>query len=217
MTGKLSPAEDGPGNEAKPELRASYADRDQVVEMLRVAAGDGRLTAAELDERVEAALTARTYHDLEQLTADLPAVPGAPGAPGQEAKDVIRIDRKGTNARRDGDWVVPRRMEIRAVGCTVTLDFTAAVITQPTLEIEAEVRGGNLILVTRPGIEVDTDDMAMTGGTVKVRPHAGPKAPVILRIKVSGENKGGRVVARPPRRTFGQWLRRAPRDVSPAR
>lgn len=216
MTGELSAAGDGPGDEARPELRASYADRDRVVEILRVAAGDGRLSAAELDERVEAALTARTYRELERLTADLPAVPGPPGAPGQEAKDLIRIDRRGANYRRDGDWVVPRRMEIRAVGCTVTLDFTGAVITQPMLAIEADVRGANLTLVTRPGIEVDTDDMAMIGGTARVRPHAGPKAPAILNIAVTGANKGGRVVARPPRRTFGQWLRRAPRDVRPA-
>ena len=89
-----------------------------------MAAGDGRLTAAELDERVEAALTARTYRDLERLTADLPTAPGWPGAPGQEAKDVVRLDRRGANARLDGHWAVPRRMEIRAVGCTVTLDFT---------------------------------------------------------------------------------------------
>jgi hypothetical protein len=48
-----------------------------VVEVLRVSAGDGRLTAEELDERVEAALTARTYNELAALVADLPNAPGA--------------------------------------------------------------------------------------------------------------------------------------------
>ncbi|MFE4720856.1 DUF1707 domain-containing protein, partial [Streptomyces sp. NPDC056728] len=43
------------------ELRASHEERDQAVERLTVAAGDGRLTADELDERLEAALTARTH------------------------------------------------------------------------------------------------------------------------------------------------------------
>jgi hypothetical protein len=213
MTGEVSASADGPGDEARPELRAAHEDRDRVVEVLRVAAGDGRLSAAELDERVEAALTARTYRELAQLTADLPAA-GSPGASVAQAKDLVRIDCKGSHTGRKGDWVVPRRMLISAVGGTVKLDFTEAVIIQPTLQIEAEVRGGNLILVTRPGIEVDTDGVAMHGGTVKVRPHSGRKPPVILRIEVSGENKGGRMVARPPRRTFGQWLRRAPRDVS---
>jgi hypothetical protein len=68
------------------------------------------------------------------------------------------------------------------------------------------VRGGNLVLVTRPGIEVDADDVAVHGGNVKVRPVPGPKPPVILRVEVSGEAKGGHIVARPPRRTFWQWL-----------
>src|SRR6516225_11567655 len=195
MTGEVSPLGDGPGSEARAELRASHQDRDRVVEILRVAAGDGRLSGAELDERVEAALTARTYRELAQLTADLPAVPGQPDPALQQAqaKDLVRIDCRGANAKRDGDWVVPHRMEIRAVGGTVKLDFTQAVITQPTLRIEAEVRGGNLVLVTRPGVEIDTDDVAVHGGTVKIRPSPGPKPPVILRIAVSGENKGGRL------------------------
>ena len=53
-------AESEPGGEiARSELRASHDDRDRVVEMLRVSAGDGRLTAEELDERLEQAMTAR--------------------------------------------------------------------------------------------------------------------------------------------------------------
>ncbi|MGH3181462.1 MAG: DUF1707 SHOCT-like domain-containing protein, partial [Streptosporangiaceae bacterium] len=42
------------------------------VDILRVAAGDGRLTPAEPDGRLEAALTARTIGELATLTADLP-------------------------------------------------------------------------------------------------------------------------------------------------
>ena len=43
-----------------PDLRAPHADRDRVVEMLRIAAGDGGLSAEELDIRLESALSART-------------------------------------------------------------------------------------------------------------------------------------------------------------
>src|SRR5580658_8267297 len=77
MTGELSPAGQSradlsPASQAaaaKPEIRVSHADRDRVVDVLRVAAGDGRLTAEELDERLEAALTARTERELAVLTA----------------------------------------------------------------------------------------------------------------------------------------------------
>jgi len=213
MTGEVSP-DTGAGPGARPELRASYEDRDRAVEILRVAAGDGRLTAAELDERIETALTARTSGELAALTADLPAVPGQAGSVAAQAKDVVRLDYQGGNATRRGQWVVPARMEIRAVGGTVKLDFTNAVITQPTLQIQAYVRGGGLVLVTKPGIEVDADGITVHGGTVKIRPRNGWKEPVHLTVEVSGENHGGRVTARPPRRTFRQWLLRRPRPYA---
>ena len=61
MTGEVTPR--GSGDERLPagELRASHEDRDRIVELLRMAAGDGRLTAEELDQRLEVALTARTF------------------------------------------------------------------------------------------------------------------------------------------------------------
>ena len=78
---------------ARAELRASHSDRDRVVELPRVAAGDGRLTPAELDERLEVALTARTYSELAVLTTDpvkrgrssAPSAAPAPSGPGQLA------------------------------------------------------------------------------------------------------------------------------------
>jgi hypothetical protein len=54
-------------------MRASDADRDCVVELLNVAYGEGRLSKDEYDGRLEAALSARTYGDLDQIVADLPA------------------------------------------------------------------------------------------------------------------------------------------------
>ena len=75
--GGLPSVPDAPSAPSAPSapgaLRASHADRDLVVEQLRVAAGDGRLSPEELDERLELALTARTYAELATLVADLPA------------------------------------------------------------------------------------------------------------------------------------------------
>jgi hypothetical protein len=195
-----------PGHRAVPELRASHADRDRVVEILRVAAGDGRLTADELDERLEAALSARTHSELAALTADLPAAGG-----GEQPKDLVRITQRFGDAARTGRWVVPRRMEIRSTAGGVKLDFTEAVITHDTLRIDVELGfGGDLLLVTRPGVVVDADDLEVSLGDVKLRAGADPHAPVILRVKLAGRIRGGDVVARPRRRTFWQWLRRRP-------
>jgi len=56
-------------------IRASDADRDRVVELLNVAYSEGRLSKDEYDGRLENAFSARTYADLDQIVADLPAVP----------------------------------------------------------------------------------------------------------------------------------------------
>lgn len=142
MSGEPAAAAEAPGTGSKPELRASHEDRDQVVEILRVAAGDGRLTAAELDERLEAALTARTHSDLAKLTADLPAA-GLQGGIPQRARELVRIDHMGGNVKRVGRWVVPQRMEIHSVGGNVKLDFTDAVITQPRCGSRRRVPAGS--------------------------------------------------------------------------
>ena len=65
MTGKVTPQGRDDELAAPDGLRASHEDQDRVAELLRVAVGDGRLTAEELDERLEAALTARTYGELQ--------------------------------------------------------------------------------------------------------------------------------------------------------
>ncbi|MGH3204841.1 MAG: DUF1707 SHOCT-like domain-containing protein [Streptosporangiaceae bacterium] len=208
-------ADSEPGREvARSELRASHEDRDRVVELLRVSAGDGRLTADELDERLELAMTARTYGELAKLVADLPAegsVTGAPAVRAPRAKEVVRIDTGSGHAVRNGRWILPQRIEARVRSGHLKLDFTQAVISQPSLQLAAEVRSGHVILITRPGIVVDTDDVVVRSGHIRVRTPWGPDAPEVLRIEVSGKIGSGHFVARPQYRTFWQWLTRQPR------
>jgi hypothetical protein len=202
---------------ARSELRASHEDRDRVVEVLRVSAGDGRLTAEELDERLELAMTARTYGELAKLVVDLPAdgsvasalAPRAPQAP--QAKEVVRIDCGSGHAKKEGRWVLPQRIEARVRSGHLKLDFSQAVITQPSLQLDAEVRSGHVVLITKPGIVVDTDDVVVRSGHVRVRAPWGHDVPEVLRIEVSGKVGSGHFVARPPYRTFWQWLTRQPR------
>jgi class 3 adenylate cyclase len=179
-------------------LRASHEDRDRVVEVLRTAAGDGRLTSDDLDQRLEAALTARTLADLEPLLADLTAAAVA------DVPDLVRIKCASGSARRGKSWVVPRRLEIDVGSGSVRLDFGQAVIAVPELRIEAKVASGSLKLITRPGIVVDADDLTVSSGSVKVVPSAGPDAPVELRVKVYGRVGSGSFSARPARRR-GRW------------
>jgi DUF1707 SHOCT-like domain len=205
--------ESEPGSEiARSELRASHDDRDRVVELLRVSAGDGRLTVEELDERLELAMTARTYGELARLVADLPAQGSvASPATAARAKDVMRIDTRSGHVRRVDRWVVPQRMEVKVTSGHVLLDLTQAVITEPLLKLDIDVRSGHVRLLTRPGIVVDTDDVAIGSGHVRVKTPWDPDVPVRLRVEVTGKVGSGHFVARPKYRTFWQWLTRQPK------
>jgi hypothetical protein len=213
MTGEVSPAGRG-------ELRASHEDRDAVVEQLRTAAGDGRLTADELDGRLELALNARTYSELAALTADLPAAGAGglavPGGAVGKPKELARIQCGSGHTKRDGRWVVPQRIEVAVTSGSVKLDFTEAIITGGTLRIDADVRSGHLLLLTRPGIVVEADDVSVGSGRVKARTPWAPHVTEILRIEVAGRVRSGSISARPPRRTLWQWLRREPRPYQAA-
>lgn len=209
MSGYLAHTDGFPASGVPPKLlRASHADRDHVVDVLRVAAGDGRLTPGELDERLEVALSARTMGELDVLTADLPAVAETAGGALAGTREVVRIDQQGSSTRRDGHWVVPRRMEVSSAWSELTLDFTEALITHDTLRIELDLRGAALKLRTRPGIVVDTDALATSYAKVKTRRTGDSGAPVDLRIEVVGHIKYSKVEVRPRRRTLRQWLLR---------
>lgn len=179
----------GPGSWS--EMRASDADRDQVMEVLRIAAGDGRLTPAELDERLEAALSSRTLGELAALTADLVPGPSTPGAAMAQAEDVIRIDQRGGSVRRTGRWVVPQRLELRSSWCDVWLDFTDALITHDTLRIDLNMRGGSLVLAAGPGLVVDADALTVRYADVKIGPAAEQGAPIVLRVQLVGRMRYG--------------------------
>src|SRR5208282_4415609 len=126
---------------------------------------------------LERAMTARTYGELARLVADLPAE-GAVASPATApaAKEVARIDVRSGH---------------------VQLDFTQAVITQPSLKLDIDVRSGHVRLLTKPGIVVDADDVAIRSGHVKVRAPWGSDVPVQLRIEVTGKVGSGHFLAGP--------------------
>jgi DUF1707 SHOCT-like domain len=64
-----------PAAAARGRLRAGHADRTQVIDMLKDAFTQGRLTSDELDARTGQALAARTYGELDVVTADIPGAP----------------------------------------------------------------------------------------------------------------------------------------------
>ena len=86
----------GPGDgvaAGRGRLRASHADREQVIGTLKAAFVQGRLDQDEFDLRVGQALASRTHAELAALTADLPAAEPSPPARAQAGQPVVRPGR----------------------------------------------------------------------------------------------------------------------------
>jgi hypothetical protein len=187
-----------------PGLRASDADRDLVIELLRAAVADGRLDPVEFDERLDAALGARTIDTLAQLTADLIARPGSDGAltlarartPAEPAAELLTINERHGSVRRDGRWTLPHRLALHTAWCDVLLDLTSAVRSGPELIIELRVRGGNVELVLAPGMVVDANGLAVRHSTLAISRDAGDSTPETLHVRLVGRMKHGRIDTR---------------------
>lgn len=140
-------------------LRASDADRERVADVLRQAAGDGRLTMEELDQRLDAVYAAKTYAELEPITSDLPLTAGgqAPAPAPVPAGDPQRFGGQATSHvafaimggfSRKGDWVVPEDFTAFALMAGGELDLREARYAAPTVTIHViTIMGGVEIIV----------------------------------------------------------------------
>jgi hypothetical protein len=141
------PSRAASGDELALRRRVSDLEREQVADLLREAAGEGRLSYGELEERLETLYGSKTYGELVELTADLPNGPRAPGMASVpatpqysgamvETGPVINVFMSET--KRMGNWLVPQRQEVNAVLGDVTLDYTEAQI--PYDEVHVDVK-----------------------------------------------------------------------------
>ncbi len=189
---------------SSPALRASDADRDRVIELLRAAVADGRLDPAEFDQRLDAALAARTIDALAPLTVDLIAVPGSDraltlppaGTPAEPAAELLTIHERHGSVRRDGRWTLPHRLVLQTAWCDVLLDLTNAVRSGPELVIELRVRGGNVELVLAPGMVVDANELAVRHSKLAISRDAGDDTPETLRVRLVGRMRHARIDTR---------------------
>jgi hypothetical protein len=168
--------------------RASDSEREAVVARLRHAAGEGRLTVDELDERIDAAYAAKTRAELEPLTADLPdsAMPTATttappegGAPPRATSSVVLGILGGGD--RKGRWRVPPRMTVVNVMGGADLDLREATLDAPEVEITVwSLMGGSDVIVPE-GVNVELEGFALLGGNrLRVEgPPPAPGAPVV--------------------------------------
>jgi len=155
------------------QLRISDADRHRVAEVLREAAGEGRIDLDELDERLEATYAARTYADLVPITVDLPTVPtthlpSRPAAatpspvvagPAEERHLAILsgIDRKGV-------WVVPQHLTVFAFMGGADLDLRQAQFAAREVTITVNAIMGGADIKVNPHTHVIVEGTGIMGG-----------------------------------------------------
>ncbi|SDQ46763.1 protein of unknown function [Thermostaphylospora chromogena] len=161
-----------PRRPAPHELRASDADRERIVEVLRDALTDGRLTVVEFEERVETAYRARTLGDLASLTTDLLPPDRQP----------LRFEKPHVSALfkkedRSGRWVVPAELPVTAIFGTTRLDLREAILQTNPVVIKATVFCGVLEVRVPEGVEVVRVSGDVRDRISKATPA--PDAPVI--------------------------------------
>ena len=175
-------------------IRVGHRERDAVVAALQEAAGDGRLSMAELDDRLDAALQAKTYADLDVLVADLSvelpsralttAQPHArrPPSAGYSREDPLRLDGGMSSEKRGGVWTVPPFMLINQGLGSVKLNCLEATPAAQLIEIEVIGGAGSIVLVLPEGWAVDADRLSKSWGSksVDVPREPAPGKPLLL-------------------------------------
>lgn len=150
------------------DLRVSDAEREHVLRLLQEAAARGMLDAIEFDDRSSRAVTARVRRDLNVLIADL-AVHSDSGAPARPAADSVELGGRYSTVKRNGGWVVPRRMVLRPKWGTVDLDLTEARIDHRVVDVELDALGSTLNLRLPEGASASLDGVDVVGSTTHDR------------------------------------------------
>jgi hypothetical protein len=173
------------------QLRVSDDDRHKVAEILRQAAGEGRIDLEELDERLEATYAAKTYADLVPLTVDLPAhEPGSPPVPRRTTAPATTSHQSSMavmgECKRQGAWLVPEHHTAFSLMGSVTLDLRAATFAERDITITANAIMGEVKVIVDAGTNVVVSGVPIMGefhqAKDKVAPQLGPESPVV-RVK----------------------------------
>jgi hypothetical protein len=157
-----------------PAARASDRDRENALEQLSTAAGDGRLTLEEYSARADRALAARVLSEVAAVTADLVQAPKAAAEAPQQLTAILSSD------SRTGYWRVPSHVAARSLLGECLIDLQDAVLTSHVTLIEAKATLGSVTILVPDGADVQLSGKAILGEkTSEVRQAPLPGAPIL--------------------------------------
>ena len=191
LTPRQPDAESTSGGGGPPALRASDADRERVVDILRQAAGDGRLDVDELDERMQRVYATKTVAELRPLIADLtPAVAftaqpasGVTVRPGEGGTGTI-LSIMGGNDRK-GRWRVAKHCMVINIMGGSDLDLNQAELADREVTITVfSLMGGSDIYVPK-GVDVQVSKLGLMGGNdVELDDETPPLGAPVIRLRL---------------------------------
>ena len=191
-----------------PEIRATDADRERTVSVLRHSGANGQLSVDELDERVELAYAAKTRGELEQLTQDLGETRDRPDdvpvRPGEDGTHWVISVMGGSD--RKGHWRLGRTVNVVNVMGGSDLHLNDAEFAADVVELRVfSLMGGSDVWIP-DGLDVEVSEFALIGGNeLKVgeaRPGDGGPLLKLKLISIMGGStvRRGRKKSRAERR-----------------
>jgi hypothetical protein len=144
--------------DADPPIRASDADRERAIELLREHSVEGRLTLEEFTDRMSVASMARTTAELESLSRDLPQ------AAARSRRSPVRfLFAMFGSTEREGRIRVGRRVECLSLFGNIDLDLRQATLETDVVTVVAIGIFGALDVYVPEGVEVDLHGFALGG------------------------------------------------------
>jgi Domain of unknown function (DUF1707) len=202
------------------ELRASDAERERAVDLLREAMTTGRLTADELGDRMQLVLTAKTRIELERLVNDVlvpfddrhPVAGGSVAPAPGIARPAVRPGTDGTRrilsilggSRRTGRWRLAASCSVYNVLGGSELDLSAVELASERVELKVVSVLGGAEITLPTGMNVAVSEVAILGGNeVEIADEQpDPGGPVVHLRLIS--ILGGAEVRRGPKLTRKQ-------------
>ena len=183
------PPEDTPvENDPARTYRIGHRERDEAIEVLREAAGDGRITVDELGERMEKAHAARFPIDLDEVLSDLtPTLPSDRFRPGVSltrptpadraiaAGEPLVIKAGWEQELRRAKWQVPPSIRCHPTGANIELNFLEVDTDLKVIDVEIIAGMGSVIVVVPDDWAVNVDDLSKSWGSVKSVVNAVPE------------------------------------------
>ena len=163
-------------------VRASDDEREAVVDQLRAASAEGRLTLEELTTRTEAAYAARTRGELATVTTDLPV--RRPATASEQPARASRIISVFADVTRTGSWRAEGSVTPMSLFGDVELDLRQATVPSGEASILAIAPFGDIEVIVPDGVSVELSGFSVFGRTkLDVREAASAASAPVVRVR----------------------------------